>query len=73
MSEFTAKLKKNVYKVETLPTVTARGNLIKDWSQFVFGSWRNNLNQVVHNVPCNSGLHKGVYNLIEVISNEPNK
>jgi hypothetical protein len=20
----------------------------KDWSQFVFGSWRNNLNQVVH-------------------------
>ena len=23
-------------------------NLIKDWSQFLFGSWRNNLNQVVH-------------------------
>jgi hypothetical protein len=23
---------------------------IKDWSQFVFGSWRNNLNQVVHTV-----------------------
>jgi hypothetical protein len=21
----------------------------KDWSQFLFGSWRNNLNQVVHN------------------------
>ena len=35
---------------------------IKDWS---FGSWRNNLYQV--------GLHKGVYNLIEVISNKPNK
>jgi hypothetical protein len=24
--------------------------VIKDWSQFVFGSWRNNLNQVVHTV-----------------------
>jgi hypothetical protein len=23
---------------------------IKDWSQFLFGSWRNNLNQVVHTV-----------------------
>jgi len=23
---------------------------LKDWSQFLFGSWRNNLNQVVHNV-----------------------
>jgi hypothetical protein len=38
--------------------------IIKDWSQFLSGSWRNNLNQVVH---------KGVYNLIEVISNKPNK
>jgi hypothetical protein len=37
---------------------------LKNWSQFLFGSWRNNLNQV---------LHKGVYNLIEVISNEPIK
>jgi hypothetical protein len=42
--------------------------MFKDWSQFVFGSWRNNLNQVVHN-----GLRKGMYNLIEFISNEPNK
>jgi hypothetical protein len=32
----------------------------------MFGSWRNNFNQVVR-------LRKGVYNLIEVISNEPNK
>ena len=24
--------------------------IIKDWSQFLFGSWRNNLNQVVHTV-----------------------
>ena len=23
---------------------------IKDWSQFLIGSWRNNLNQVVHTV-----------------------
>jgi hypothetical protein len=40
----------------------------KDWSQFLFGSWINNLNQIVH-----IGLRKGAYNLIEVISNEPNK
>jgi hypothetical protein len=40
------------------------GKIFKDWSQFVFGSWTNNLNQVVR---------KGVYNLIEVISNESNK
>jgi hypothetical protein len=32
--------------------------VFKDWSQFLFSS-------------C--GLRKGVYNLIEVISNEPNK
>jgi hypothetical protein len=25
-------------------------HLTKDWSQFFFGSWRNNLNQVVHTV-----------------------
>ena len=31
-------------------------------------SWRNNLNQVV-----DAGLCKGVYNLIEIILNEPNK
>ena len=36
-------------------------NPINDWSQFLFDSWRNNLNQVVH-----TGLRK-------VISNEPNK
>jgi hypothetical protein len=24
--------------------------VIKDWSQFLLGSWRNNLNQVVHTV-----------------------
>ena len=24
--------------------------IFKDWSQFLFGSWRNNLNQVVHTV-----------------------
>ena len=35
---------------------------------FFPGSWRNNLNEVVHTV-----LRKGVYNLIEVISNKPNK
>ena len=27
-----------------------RENIFKDWSQFLFGSWRNNLNQVVHTV-----------------------
>jgi hypothetical protein len=27
-----------------------RGGLFKDWSQFLFGSWRNNLNQVVQTV-----------------------
>ena len=31
-------------------------------------SWRNNLNQVV-----DAGIRKGVYNLIEIISNEPNR
>jgi hypothetical protein len=25
-------------------------NTLKNWSQFLFGSWRNNLNQVVHTV-----------------------
>jgi hypothetical protein len=35
--------------------------VFKDWSQFLFGSWRNNLNQVVHN-----GLRKGVYNLLRI-------
>ena len=24
--------------------------ILKDWSQFLFGSWKNNLNQVVHTV-----------------------
>ena len=24
--------------------------VIKDWSQFLFGSWRNNPNQVMHTV-----------------------
>jgi hypothetical protein len=48
--------------------ITTKDKLIKDWSQFLFGSWRNNLNQVVH-----TELRKGVYSLIEVISNEPNK
>jgi hypothetical protein len=47
--------------------------LFKDWSQFLFGSWRNNLNQVVHTCNPRSSLRKGVYNQIEVISNEPNK
>jgi hypothetical protein len=37
-------------------------NIIKDWWKFLFGSWRNNLNQVVHTVY----LRKGVYNLIDV-------
>ena len=45
--------------------------MFKDWSPFVFGSWRNNLNQVVHTVY--PALRKGVYNLIEIISNEPKK
>ena len=45
------KLKKNT----TLPgaTVTASklvSMLIKDWSQFVFGLWRNKLKNVVHTV-----------------------
>ena len=46
--------------------------LFKDWSQFLFGSWRNNLNEsgCTHWV---TRVRKAVYNLIEVISNEPNK
>ena len=45
--------------------------VIKDWSQFLFGSWRNNLNQVMHTVYpeiTSLGLHKSVHNPIEVIS-----
>ena len=53
------------------PPIIQAFTIFKDWSQFVFGSWRNNLNQVVHTVY--PALSKGVYNLIEIISNEPKK
>jgi hypothetical protein len=41
--------------------------VIKDWSQFLFGSWRNNLNQVVPTVYPEI-IHKSVHNPIDVIS-----
>ena len=47
-------------------------SLFKDCSQFLFGSWTNNLRLYKPGYP-HSGLRKGVYSLIEVISNEPNK
>ena len=42
--------------------------LFKYWSQFLFGSWRNNLNQVVH-----TGYARVCTTWFGVISNEPNK
>jgi hypothetical protein len=51
--------------------IIKNNSIIKDWSQFLFNSWRNNLNQVVHTLALRGLL--GVYILIEVISNEPNK
>jgi hypothetical protein len=42
----------------------------KDWSQFLFGSFE--ITSIRLYTPC-CGLRKDVYNLIEVISNEPNK
>ena len=53
------------------PLINLAFTIFKDLSQFLFGSWRNNLNQVVHTVY--PALRKGVYNLIEIISNEPKK
>ena len=40
--------------------------IIKDWSQFFFGSWRNKLKNVVHTVT--RLLHKGVYHIYELFS-----
>jgi len=38
----------NILNVYLFVSICRR--LFKDWSQFLFGSWRNNLNQVVHTV-----------------------
>ena len=53
------------------PPINLAFTIFKDWSQLFFGSWRNNLNQVVHIVY--PALSKGVYTLIEIISNETKK
>ena len=48
-------LKLYVFSLELFPfnaesRIPFHAKLFKDWSQFMFGSWRNNLNQVVHTV-----------------------
>jgi hypothetical protein len=42
--------------------------IYKDSSQFLFGSWSNHVNQVVHTLAYSLCGLPGVYNVIEVIS-----
>ena len=54
------------------PPIKLAFTIFKDWSEFLFASWRNNLNQVVHTVyPV---LRKGYFERTEqIISINPYK